>query len=303
MHRLWIGLPVTLILCLAAPGAATAAEGDPCPASQPRPSISVSDPAGAGSLYATHILRARFGQSGEDSTELRSFTAPGARVFDNREVVSDSPGQLTLTAVFFIQHFGTTFGEQDYSCSMTVSQAVALKAPNRSTVVGRLKRPRLVDRRRNLWYRRVEYSFVVRRASTAADLSPFTVRARAVRRARYPKASAKAFTRVFGQREFDAKEQRYRNGCESGLICQPLAPRGFATGIGVRVNAVSRGLEISVDVPTSYPKGNRVIPTPWGVDVEVFQSGQRIARLRAAGRCVSGGQAARCTFKKVRTKP
>ena len=309
MHRSWIALSVTLILCFAAPAGATAAEGDPCPANQPRPTISVSDPAGAGSLYATHILRLRFGASGDDSTELRSFTAPGARILgdDNREVVSDRPGQLTLTAVFFIQHYGTTFDDKDYSCSMTVTQAVDLKAPNRATVVGRLKRPRLVDRARNLWYRRVEYSFVVKRPSAAADLSPLTVRARAVRRARYPKASTKAFTRVFGQREFDTVEQRYRNGCEGGLICQPEGPRGFAKGIGVRVNEVSRGLEISVDVPTGYfsrnALKNRIIPTPFGVDVQVFQSGKRIARLRAAGRCDSYGQAANCRFKKVRTKP
>ena len=80
MHRRCIALPFALILFLAAPGAAGAAEGDPCPANQPRPTITVSDPAGAGSLYATHILRVRFGQSGNDSTVLRSFAAPGARV-------------------------------------------------------------------------------------------------------------------------------------------------------------------------------------------------------------------------------
>ena len=45
----------------------------------------------------------------------------------------------------------------------------------------------------------------------------------------------------------------------------------------------------------------RLIPTPFGVDVEVFQSGLRIARLRAAGRCDSYGQAARCRFEKART--
>ena len=58
-------------------------------------------------------------------------------------------------------------------------------------------------------------------------------------------------------------------------------------------------------VPTSYPRGGRgrIIPTPWGVDVEVLQSGRRVARLRAAGRCTQGGQAAKCTFKKVSTKP
>ena len=126
-----------------------------------------------------------------------------------------------------------------------------------------------------------------------------------MRRARYPRASTKAFTRVFGQREFDATEQRYRNGCEDGLICQPEGPRGFAKGIGVRVDQGSRGLKISVDVPTGYfsrnALNNRIIPTPFGVDVEVLQSGRRIARLRAAGRCDSCGQAANCRFKKVRT--
>lgn len=306
MRGRWIALPFTLILFVTAPAGARAAEGDPCPANQPRPTISVLDPAGAGSLYATHILRLRFGQSGNDSTELRSFAAPGARILgdDNSpELVSDSPGQLTLTAVFLIQHDSTSFQDNGYTCSMTVMQNVELKAPNRA-VFGRLTRPRLVDRKRHLWYRRVTYSFTVKSAKSAADRSPFTVRARATRRAKYPGARVRALSRVFGQREFDTVEQRYRNGCFQALICAPETARGsFAKGLGVLVDQVNGRLKVLVTVPTSYPRGNRIIPTPWGVDIEVFQRGRRVARLRAAGRCTAGGQAAKCTFKKVSTKP
>jgi len=65
----------------------------------------------------------------------------------------------------------------------------------------------------------------------------------------------------------------------------------------------SSDLKVIVLVPASYSRGNRIIPTPWGVDVVVLQSGRRVARLRAAGRCTQGGQAARCTFKMASTKP
>jgi hypothetical protein len=62
---------------------------------------------------------------------------------------------------------------------------------------------------------------------------------------------------------------------------------------------------VSVNVPTGCFSRNaldaRLIPTPFGVDVDVFQSGVRIARLRAAGRCDSYRQAANCRFKKART--
>jgi len=251
----------------------------------------------------------RFGSSGRDYTEVRSFTAPGASVRgglspdDDTTLVSDDPGPLPLAAVFLIQHDGTTFDDKGYTCTMTVKQTVELRAPNRAAV-GKLSRPRLVDRRRNLWYRRVVYSFSVLAKGAAADRSPFAVRARATRRAKYPGAGTRAFSRIYGLRGFDFVEQRYRNGCEGALICAPETSRGFAKGIGVRVEELGgRGLKVSVDVPTSYPAGNRIIPTPWGVDVEVLQSGRRIARLRAAGRCTAGGQAARCTFKKASTKP
>jgi hypothetical protein len=88
--------------------------------------------------------------------------------------------------------------------------------------------------------------------------------------------------------------------------CAPLGPRGFAKGTGVDVEERgSRGLKVSVNVPTGCFSRNaldaRLIPTPFGVDVDVFQSGVRIARLRAAGRCDSYRQAANCRFKKART--
>ncbi len=213
MDRRWIALSLTPILFFAASGGARAAEGDPCPANQPRPSITVSDPAGAGSLYATHILRVRFGASGEDDTELRSFAAPGARILpddNNPEVVSDTPGQLTLTAEFFIQHNGTSFDDRSYTCTMTVTQTVGLKAPNRA-VVGRLTRPRLVDRRRNLWYRRVTYSFTVTSAKSAADRSPS------------PSAPAQPAGRSTRVREFAPSR-----GCSGSASSTPWS-RGTAT--------------------------------------------------------------------------
>jgi hypothetical protein len=43
-------------------------------------------------------------------------------------------------------------------------------------------------------------------------------------------------------------------------------------------------------------------PTPFGVDVEVLQSGQRIARVRIAARCDSYRQSSRCRFKRIDTR-
>src|SRR5688500_4989340 len=55
-----------------------------------------------------------------------------------------------------------------------------------ATKVGKRRRPRLVDRARNLWYRRVVYSFTVTPSGPGANRSPLTVRARVAGRARFP---------------------------------------------------------------------------------------------------------------------
>jgi hypothetical protein len=97
-----------LVIFLAASGGAGADETTPCPADYPQPTLSVVDPTGAGTLYATHLLRASLEFTGDGSADVRSFTAPRARIFTEDDLnrptlVSDTPGQLTLTAVVVIR--------------------------------------------------------------------------------------------------------------------------------------------------------------------------------------------------------
>jgi hypothetical protein len=275
--------------------------------------ISLVDPGAGPALYATQELRVKLSQAGEPGVEARSVTAPGARVdIEGAEgsggasalLTIDQPGPLTVTVQAADSDPALDPGDTgaDTECTHTVSATFDILAPT-ATEVGKLRRPRLVDRARNLWYRRVVYSFTVTPSGPGANRSPLTVRTRVVRRATFPGARSRAVSWAYGMREFDYVEKR---GCN--LICAPEGPRGFSKGIGVRVEELgTRGLKLSVDVPTGYFSrnglDNRLIPTPFGVDVEVFQSGVRIARLRAAGRCDSYGQAANCRFKKARTSP
>ncbi len=299
-----------LVLILVAPAAAD--ENTPCTPSKPRPSIALVDPGAGAAIYATQELRVKLSLPGVSGFGARSVTAPGARVdMEGAEgtgaaalLTIDQPGPLTVTARVADEDPALDPGDTgaDTECTHTVSASFDILAPT-ATKVGKLRRPRLVDRARNLWYRRVAYSFRVSPSGPGADRSPLTVRARVARRARYPGARSRVVSWAYGMREHDYVEKR---GCN--LICAPEGPRGFSKGIGVRVEELGRrGLKVSVDVPTGYFSrnglDNRLIPTPFGVDVEVFQSGVRIARLRAAGRCDSYGQAANCRFKKARTRP
>ena len=110
-------LAAVLVTFLAVPRIAVAYEPPPCPADQPPPTLSVSDPKGAGSLFATHVLRAKI-----EGGEVRSFTAPGARIFSQDdagrpELVSDTPGPLTATAVVVIRDTERLPYQDDYSCT------------------------------------------------------------------------------------------------------------------------------------------------------------------------------------------
>ena len=82
----------------------------------------------------------------------------------------------------------------------------------------------------------------------------------------------------------------------------PQARRGRAGPLDTRPG----GLKVTVTAPTGlhfFARGDeRFKPTPYGVDVEVLQSGHRVARLRVAGRCDSFGQSSTCRFKTISTK-
>jgi hypothetical protein len=292
-----------LVVLLAAPASAAAYDPPPCPSDQPRPTLSVTDPKGAGSLYATHILRANL-QGGE----ARSFTAPGARIFTQDDesrptLVTDSSGPLTVTAVVVIRDTETLPYQDDYSCTTTVATTVDLLAPAPS-VFGDFKRPRYIVPARKLYSPSPDFSFTVKLAKVGADQSRFTVRARGASRMKVPRPGAKTASHDYPLREFEVGDGEGSRGCE--LLCSPVTDRGFQKRIAVGVDRVSRGLKVTVTTPNGlhfWARGaERFKPTPWGVDVEVLQSGHRIARLRAAARCDSFGQSSTCRFKTVSTK-
>lgn len=312
MCRLSIALPLVLGALVSGPAVAAAGENTPCTASRAKPQITLVDRGGATTPTATHELGLKLTQAGAVGVEVRSIEAPGARVDTERaEGIAallwvDRPGPLTVTVRAADRDPALDPAKKgaDTECTHTVSQTFTISAAT-VTRAGKLKRPFLVDRARKLWYRRVYYSFSVAPKGPGADRSPLTVRARTTRRAKYPGAKTPAVTRVYGLREFDYKEAPFKRGCGQGTLICPPKKRSFPKALAVRVDEGGGALKLTVDVPTAYPGklGRRAIPTPWGVDIQVFQSGRRVARLRAAGRCTEGGQAARCTFKKVSTKP
>jgi len=264
-------------------------------------------------LYATHELRLSLAQGPAGEAEVRSIVAPGARVDTEGESGAaallwvDRPGPLTVTIRAVDRDPALDPGRTgaDTSCTHVLSRTFAI-TPAAGARAGKLKRPHLVDRVRRLWYRRVQYSFSVFAKGPKADASPLTVRVRATRRARFPRSNTRAVSHVFGLRAFEETEERRSRNCGQGALICPPHRGSYPKGPTVYAWGRAGGVRILVDVPTSYPSkvlGRRHIPTPWGVDIEVLQSGRRVARLRAAGRCTQGGQAAKCTFKKASTKP
>jgi hypothetical protein len=197
--------------------------------------------------------------------------------------------------------------QDDYSCTMTVATTVGLQPPQPS-VFGNFKRPRYTVPARKLYSPEPDFSFTVKLAKVGADHSPFTVRARGSSRLKVPGAGVKAGSHVYPLREFEFGDGEEPRGCE--VICSPVTGRGHHKRVEVRVDRLggrgSGGLKVTVITPTGlhfFARGEeRFKPTPWGVDVEVLQSGRRVARLRAAARCDSFGQSSRCRFKKIDTK-
>jgi hypothetical protein len=109
-------------------------------------------------------------------------------------------------------------------------------------------------------------------------------------------------------REFDFPDGEESRDCE--LLCSPVNGWGFrkrgelyAQRLGGRGTG---GLKITVVTPVGlhfWARGEeRFKPTPFGVDIEVLQSGRRIARVRIAARCDSYGQSSRCRFRKIDTR-
>ena len=92
------------------------------------------------------------------------------------------------------------------------------------------------------------------------------------------------------------------------LLCSPNTRSGFETRVEVQAETDRRDrLKVTVLIPTGIGlivRGRLAFrPTPFGVDVEVLQSGLRVARLRVAARCdLQGGLSTGCRFKRVSTR-
>jgi hypothetical protein len=192
----------------------------------------------------------------------------------------------------------------DYSCTTTVATTVELQPPSPS-LFGNFKRPRyIVQSGKRLYSPQPNFSFTVKLARAAADRSPLTVRARGWGRLKVPGPRVKAVSHDYFLRDFELEDLEESRGCE--LLCSPVTSRGFQKRIEVRVQTLSfrpGGIKVEVVPPTGlhfFARGEeRFKPTPYGADVQVFQSGHRLARLRVAARCDSFGQSSRCKFKTV----
>ena len=301
-----------LVGLVTASGPAAGDETTPCPDGQPRPTIAVAEPRHPGPLYATHVLEATLEPPESNvSAHAQSWTAPGARILSDdesttsRTLVVDSPGPLTVTAVVVIRDRARLPQSDDYSCTTTVATTAELLPPNRSRVAAfHRPRPGFVPGRK-LYSPNPEFRLTVAKADTAPDLSPFTVRARRTRRLKLPGPGVRAVSHDYPLRDFE-EDLDESDRCQ--LLCMPDTRSGFKTRVEVQAEIDRRDrLRVTVLIPTGsavLARGRFAFrPTPFGVDVEVLQSGRRVARLRVAARCdLQGGLSTRCRFKKVSTR-
>jgi hypothetical protein len=301
----WLAGLTVAALAAAAPVAGQS-QPPPCSSAVGRPSIAIEEH-GSSVLYATHNLALKV--SGNFDVQVRSVSAPAAHVDlepeENPEggpvLVTDKAGAFPVTAVF------KAFEHDGSECTTSASTTAQLAAPARSTA-GKLKRPHYLVKKRRLYPANPTFRFKVAPDKAAPDRSPFTVRARVSRRLKLPGKGAKAKTKTYPQREFEFKEPKHlQNGCQYELVCPRRTARGFAKGVEVGVRPIgggrlaTKGLRLVVTSPSGYPadRALKFFQSPWGLDLQVLQSGRQIARLKVVARCSGGGQSSRCRFKKV----
>jgi hypothetical protein len=103
-------------------------------------------------------------------------------------------------------------------------------------------------------------------------------------------------------------------GCGRWALICPTTTFGWPTSAGIAVfpegpdDAPSEQPMIDIGLPGGTPlPHNRHVPTPFGLEVRVFQDGAAIARVRMAGRCDVAPRRAlvyhyyRCRFRKLTT--
>lgn len=300
----WSGLAAVLALVPAPAAGAQAAE---CPAGSPTLVFTVNGRT-AGPVYTTHDLLVRVRLSGGALYTVDSFEVTGIRRLPDPDGdepppdqvfgTADAPGTLTATATL-------ENDEADPSCTVSGSASFEVRQATHPSV-SKLRRPRpLRPNPRLLWDSR--FWFTVTPGPTGV-VTPLTVEARAVRRARLPGPGARAGRIIFPMRPSDGPppDQEPRGGCGHLTIVCPPKFRTWPKGAEVEVipsggRAVPARVRVRVTLPRGVPIGHRLAKTPVGVDVKVLQDGAPIARLRIAGRCEGRGQFSRCRLEKLST--
>lgn len=309
-----------LALCigfLALPGVAGAAT---CSAAAGA-GLKVTDPAGGGATFATHELTVTArGTGSETFLNGRTASAQGARRVSDPEssdppvFVRDNAGPLTVSGV--VETTDPSRPADDQSCTANVSTTVQLR-PALPLLVS-LKRPRKGrDGRRRLIYQPNPPFTLILKHRTGSNRMPITVRARLSRRLRLPGKTAKAATEIVAQRASDFVEEEDSGGprtCRQLICGRRTKQGGWLKSPEVFVfpsesrRAFSNGLRVKLVSPNGYPPPYRRGPqqalrkSPFGADIELFQSGRRIARLRVVASCLGGGQSARCKFRRISTR-
>jgi hypothetical protein len=259
------------------------------------------------------------GADDDTSLDTRTVSAPGARRIDPESTdppvfLRDTPGPLTVSGT--IETTDPSRPADDRSCTAAVSTTLPLR-PALAPLVS-LKRPRKGrDGRRRLIYQPNPPFTIIVKHRTGSDRTPITVRARLTRRLKLPTKRAKAATQVVAQRAADFVDPGDPGGggrCQYLICGRTTKQGGHLKSPNVFVfpkeseKLFSTGLRVKLESPNGYPPPYRPGPqqrnrkTPFGADIELLQSGRRIARLRVIVNCDGGGQSAKCKFRKLSFK-
>jgi hypothetical protein len=157
-----------------------------------------------------------------------------------------------------------------------------------------------------LWDSR--YWFWVKPGPTG-NVSPITVEARAIKRAKVPGPGVPAKRVTFPMRPSDGPtpELDPHGNCRADEIICPRRIRTWPDGATIGVRSMGgRGARQFVKVMMQLPEGIPTLhfslrKTPIGLDIKVLQQAATIARVRMAGRCDPRGQFFECHYKKLST--
>ena len=287
---------------------AASAQAAECPPGSPTLVVTVNGNT-SGPVYTTHDLLVRARLSGGALYSADSFDVTGLRrvpVPDDGETlpneaygIADSPGTLTVTATL-------TNEDAEPRCTVSGTVSFEIKEATVPIVSNFRKPPRFKGHRGWLWDSR--YWFWVKPGPTG-DVSPLTVEARAIKRAKVPGPGVPATRVTFPMRPSDGATPRLdpHGNCRAYEIVCPRHIRTWPDGAEVNVRSMGGSgarqfVKVDMRLPSGIPTLHYTLrKTPIGLDIKVLQHGAPIARVRMAGRCDPHGQFFSCRFKKLST--